>query len=387
MISNFKKFEKLNSVVFKVLTSSLIILLSIAYCVFPKNFYESYEKNKTINELVDKNLRSHRKYSVQELSALDEKIKDGSLHRLARIEIKGKKVTKINNEMDLLKPRLYMIFNKISRLANAGLLKDNTFLLHYDDGITPQAEIAKHAHNLPPIFVFSVNKTIHDLDKYILFPDDYTIGGGTKPYWIGWKAISSEIKDANLKYPWDKKIQKLLWRGRPTDRFVSTDLDGKSVRMFLVEVGKTNPNIDAKFSAHMQILSPYELDNWKWDPFMTRSSQVEYKYLISLDGITATYPGLLWKLASNSVVVKQDSDNVQWFYSLLKPWESYVPIDRNLSNLKAVISWLQTHDYETRKISLSAQKIVEKYISPQAVDDYIVLLLNRWSENLENTDF
>jgi len=42
----------------------------------------------------------------------------------------------------------------------------------------------------------------------------------------------------------------------------------------------------------------------------------------------------------------------QWFYDELVPWEHYVPVAHDLSDLFEKIDWLREHDDEARKISL-----------------------------------
>jgi hypothetical protein len=43
-------------------------------------------------------------------------------------------------------------------------------------------------------------------------------------------------------------------------------------------------------------------------------AHMKYKYLISLDGNGAPWLRVPWILLSNSVLIKQDSENIQWFY-------------------------------------------------------------------------
>ncbi len=344
-------------------------------------FYPVKSEGKIVDRLAKEQLKGHKIYSYKELVALDKKILSGKIPRLARIIIEEKNVVKISYSRDKLKPRLNLVINKLSRLAQKGLLKNTTFLLYYDDGVTEHTTIQKEIGELP-IFVFSVNDKIANREQFILFPDDYTIGQGIKPYWIGWSEIMNEIKDAKNEYPWELKIQKVFWRGRPTDCYQAENFCPTSPRIKLVELAKKNPQIDAAYSAEKAELTTYELKRWKWEPFMSRAQQLKYKYLISLDGIAATYPGLLWKLYSNSVVIKQDSDDVQWFYSLLKPWQHYVPVKYDLNNLLEIINWLKAHDQHAKEISEQAQKLVEDYFKPENIDQYIVYLLNLWSEKV-----
>jgi hypothetical protein len=42
-------------------------------------------------------------------------------------------------------------------------------------------------------------------------------------------------------------------------------------------------------------------------------------------------------LCSNSVVLKVEPRHVEYFYDSLKPWEHYIPVSRDLSNLEEIV--------------------------------------------------
>ena len=83
---------------------------------------------------------------------------------------------------------------------------------------------------------------------------------------------------------------------------------------------------------------------------------IKYKYQLLIDGNTCTYPRAIWQLFSNSVVLKQSSDAVQWFYGALRPYEHYLPVNSDMSNLIDVIQWAIDHDDEALAISHRAQE-------------------------------
>jgi hypothetical protein len=85
--------------------------------------------------------------------------------------------------------------------------------------------------------------------------------------------------------------------------------------------------------------------------YLSQEDQLLYKYLPVVDGVTVTYPGLLWRLASNSVTFKQESPEIQWFYDLLKPNIHYVPIARDMSDLVKKIDYAVMHDEHMQEIS------------------------------------
>jgi hypothetical protein len=95
-----------------------------------------------------------------------------------------------------------------------------------------------------------------------------------------------------------------------------------------------------------------------------------YKYQIDIDGNTNAWAGLFQKLLSDSVVLKIASPYQfkQWYYDRLVPWENYVPIESNASDLVEKVQWLIRNDDKARTIgknggdlarSLSFESVIE----------------------------
>ena len=92
----------------------------------------------------------------------------------------------------------------------------------------------------------------------------------------------------------------------------------------------------------------------------------EYKYLISLDGNSYSHR-LLKLLALNSVVIKEETPYVEFYYHLLKPHVHYVPfeftmqhrkLDTARSNLTAVVQAAIKDDEAMRLISERGHALV-----------------------------
>ena len=63
------------------------------------------------------------------------------------------------------------------------------------------------------------------------------------------------------------------------------------------------------------------------------AKQLAYKGIIDIDGNANSWSGYFWKVYSNSVVLKVDSNFEQWHYEYARPWEHYIPVAANMSNL------------------------------------------------------
>lgn len=71
----------------------------------------------------------------------------------------------------------------------------------------------------------------------------------------------------------------------------------------------------------------------------------QYKYQINIDGTVAAYR-LPYLLAGDSLVLKQDSIYYEHFYNELRPWEHYIPVRADLSDLLEKIQWAREHDQQ-----------------------------------------
>jgi hypothetical protein len=68
------------------------------------------------------------------------------------------------------------------------------------------------------------------------------------------------------------------------------------------------------------------------------------------------------------VVLKQDSNLVEHYYGLLQPWEHYVPVARNFSDLESKIEWLQRNDGAARAMVRRANAFAREHLVPQVLE-------------------
>lgn len=76
------------------------------------------------------------------------------------------------------------------------------------------------------------------------------------------------------------------------------------------------------------------------------------------------------------MVLKQDSPYYEHFYHQLKPWEHYVPVRRDLSDLKERVLWAQEHDDEAYRIAQNARKFANENLLPQHIVCYHAVLFS-----------
>lgn len=171
--------------------------------------------------------------------------------------------------------------------------------------------------------------------------------------------------------PWEEKKDIAFWRGALTEAIHRLKISSFSLEFPAL--------VDAGISAGLDSSDPH------WKPSASYEEHLQYKYLPVLDGIMCSYPGYQWRLLSDSVCFKQESDQIQWFYGALNPYEHYVPIQNDLSNLIDQIIWAQTHDDQCKQIALNATDFALKNLMFDDIYCYLYHVLVSYSR-LQDVD-
>jgi hypothetical protein len=208
-----------------------------------------------------------------------------------------------------------------------------------------------------------------------------------------WLSASQEILAANEKIRWDQKAPIAIWRGwlsdtgEPTDGRVASNYTA-TPRFNLCRIGSEHPEcIDAGL-CNLESPDLIEIAK-KWGiskPSLSKEDHLLGKYLPVLDGHMCTYPGYQWRLLSDSVCLKQDSDQVQWFYKALLPFVHYIPIKNDMSDLLEQINWAKDHDEEVAEMVNRSRQFASENLLYEDVYFYLHLALSLYAQ-LQNIDF
>ncbi|XP_034949394.1 protein O-glucosyltransferase 2-like [Chelonus insularis] len=175
----------------------------------------------------------------------------------------------------------------------------------------------------------------------------------------------------NIKTPWEKKIEKVFWRGR----------DSRRERLDLIDIARENPEL---FNVSITNFFFFKNEMEKYGPGERHISFFDffkYKYQLNIDGTVAAYrqPYLL---AGDSLVFKQTSKYYEFFYHHLIPHEHYVPVNHNLSDLVEKVKWAKANDDIARKIAKNGRELIRQVALPRDVLCYYVSLLKEWSQRM-----
>lgn len=241
-----------------------------------------------------------------------------------------------------------------------GKIKNMDFILSYLDGISSNQKQAP---------IFSPAKQGFPMGV-ILVPDWRSISS-----W--WKRDQVEILSLQGKTPWEEKQDRAVWRGSFT----------KAIRERLCEISEEHPEI---LNAKVSIKTADEADQKRLEErgffgeMLHFPQFLQYKFLPTVDGVCCAYPSLQWKLLSDSVTFKQDSDEVQWFYRGLKPFVHYIPVKNDLSDLVEKIAWAKEHDAECKQIAERGTQFAQANLMMEDVYLYLYLALKKYASLQKN---
>lgn len=106
---------------------------------------------------------------------------------------------------------------------------------------------------------------------------------------------------------------------------------------------------------------------------------LQYKYQVNIDGTVAAYR-FPYLMLGNSLVLKQDSQYYEHFYSHLKAGTHYIPVKRNLSDLLEKIRWAKENDAEAQEITRAGQAAARELLQPSRLYCYYYKVLHMYSE-------
>ena len=284
---------------------------------------------------------------------------------LFRVTIKNNQLSLISNNHRNL--RLSYLRSGFRALLNWIKVPDVDFLIVAQDslnGVEPEI----------PLFTFSNNPKLST--NMVLMPDFEVLSGRN------WKYLR-QIYRANRKYPWPNRREQCVWRGGISkDCYLSSGFE-KMVRTKAVTLSLENPLLlNAKFVASDSIPNHHETYAQYPSYFgnqITIEDHLEYKYQLLIDGNSSSYSRAYWQLFSNSLIFKQQSDFIQWYWSDLKPYVHYIPVKEDLSDLISSIEWARDNDTEALQIALNARAFGDQNLSFTKVFQYFYLLLEQYS--------
>ena len=370
----------------KILFYSYAFLCINAYAsnliiITPEDFITQHpsSERKAIIDFITNQFNGHS-VSQAQLDNLwnDEEAREAL--NLARFQIIDQKL--YTSAIDETHPYFRAYVQHFKKLINKYKINDVDFIVHAIDQLKMPGENDIYVRKLQQTPTFMMFKNLNDLHEStrFLLPEALIL-------WDSWPDILSKIDRASNANKWQDKINKIYWRGSttgPESLPYSIDNFNKLPRLSLAILSKLYPNlIDAGFSYYSSHGDIEEILDILFGGVLDKVSEedhIPYKYLISLDGNSCSGTRVPWIMYSNSVLIKQETNKIEWFYPALKPYIHYVPVNERLTDIFKQIKWMKSNDKELQIISSNAHNFVAQELMPEQIEAHMVITLNKYHE-------
>eukprot|EP00878_Enallax_costatus_P039668 GHUV01045544.1.p1 GENE.GHUV01045544.1~~GHUV01045544.1.p1 ORF type:complete len:452 (+),score=103.73 GHUV01045544.1:108-1463(+) len=251
---------------------------------------------------------------------------------------------------------------------------DVLFMLNTDDApVCNQEQVMTRECRIP---IISLSKEVHMADL------------------IGPVMKQSDATVIHRYRPWHEKKDKAFFRGVPScGDMPFPPLCARTLVARLAQVNYSDV-LDAglveEYSRPDQIKGDPVLRDGNGSlpvlPKVPMTVLPDYKYLLNLDGHSAAYR-LAQLLATNSLVLKQHSNMVEYYYRSLRPFHHYVPIFKaSEHDFMPRLEWAMTHEGIVRHIISNANHFALKYTTYEARIYYWVYVLTAYKRLFSDQD-
>lgn len=219
------------------------------------------------------------------------------------------------------------------------------------------------------------------------------------PTWEDWARVQSyedkwfprTCRDyiENFDIPWNDKKPCAVFRGGTTGcgvtindnprlkiSYISATTGPDENGVPYLDAGVTNWNLRPRKIQNEEFLKTIEIENLPFNLVnrLSPKEQSGYKYIVNIDGHVNAFR-LSLELSMGSVVLLVDSPWKIWFRDMLIPYEHYVPVSADLSNLIDQIKWCRNNDDKCKQITKNSKDFFNKYLQKKAILDYMQKVL------------
>ena len=183
----------------------------------------------------------------------------------------------------------------------------------------------------------------------------------------GYQATRLAYVEADVA--WDERKPVAFWRGGTTGQRAPSEWRTLP-RVRLCEIGHHPALFDVGLSGIVQIDDPDIVAEVIASGLVRDYVPVEqfnkFRFQIDIDGNSSSWPGLFQKLLTGSPVLKVASERGyrQWYYDRLVPWDNFVPVAADMSDLRENVLWLLEHDNLAREIGARGRALAESMDYP-----------------------
>lgn len=362
-INQSKRFNKKNVIIV------LVFIMAALFCINNTSKANS-ESFAWMDERISADLKAFDQISIRELNALEQALRKNNFPYM-RLKIRNGNLDYTAPEMQpqyLKRVQGYMHYLK--KIQSSHPLPNTELVIVLDDGIDEKALANVNA----PVFCGAKSKSqtkILVLPELFLYPKIYDKFATVVGY-----------RD---KFPWESKVPVGYWRGSTTGAWFTPENWMHPLRSKFVMFAESAPKmLDCAFSLFVQGTPEGETvmrNRGLFKEAVMPESQLKYKYLIAIDGNTCA-SSLKWQLFSNSVVLKNESEWMEWYDTALIPYKHYVPFKNDFSDLLEKLEWLKQNDETAKNIAKEARHFAQTNLARNGAETYVWKLFTAYSKRL-----
>jgi hypothetical protein len=188
--------------------------------------------------------------------------------------------------------------------------------------------------------------------------------------------------------PWAQRSSQVFWRGATTGERRPDWRSLPRIKLCEIAARDSSGRFDCGVNEVVQAIDPNEAQEINAAGFMRSfvpaTEFQAYKYHVDIDGNTNSWPGFFIKLLAGGPVLKVRSAHgyEQWYYSRLKPWLHYIPVEPDLSDLIEKVAWLDSHDAEAQAIGEEGRRLALSMTVDEELTDAAVRIHEAFRQGL-----
>lgn len=161
---------------------------------------------------------------------------------------------------------------------------------------------------------------------------------------------------------WNARKPIAYWRGSLTGMATTIDEVVKLPRVKLCVEAMYRETMDAKITHADQYagMDPKPEDVFRgmgiWGEFRPIEENLDYRYMLDVDGNTNAWQSLYVKLLCAGTIIKLKSDYHQWYYDRVKHKETVFLVD-SVKEIPAAIEWCEAHPSDAQRIADTAREL------------------------------
>jgi len=183
---------------------------------------------------------------------------------------------------------------------------------------------------------------------------------------------------------WSRRRSLLRWRGQ-TNGMGGTDYSGAGAlwdqsllpRLRMVLILRNHQATDIAFAGSYK---PEFAERLRRDGLIAaripEKDWINDKLALDIDGTTNTWSNMLVRMHLGCCVIKVDSQEGyrQWYYDRIHPWEHFVPVKSDMSDLIEKIEWAHSHDAEAHAIAQNGRAFARSMTFESETDHAIAAI-------------